>query len=115
MRKHKNTKRYMKDLGSNCVSADANGPRVLGNDCPDNYQYTVYRLNDEDLHGIKTEEPYGGDKWKKDSVGYQANKDKPIGELQISPRSYHIQTHGTGCRKQGHRLDSNTRLLVLYI
>ena len=43
-------------------------------------QCRLQTLNDEDLHGIKTEEPYGGDKQKKDSVGDQANKDKPIGD-----------------------------------
>ena len=96
--RHKNTKHFEKEpwvildspvncgwCGTSCVSADANGPTVLGNDCPDNYQYTISRcrlqtLNDEDLHGIKTDEPYGGDKQKKEATGEQANKDKPVGE-----------------------------------
>ena len=67
--------------GNSCVSGDRNGPTILGNECPDDYRYTIFQcrqqeLTNEELNGIKIDEPYGVGADKVESQGNAATKEE---------------------------------------
>ena len=79
--------------GNSCVSGDRNGPTILGNECPDDYRYTMFQcrqqqLTDEELQGIKIDEPYGADKQKTETQSDAATKEEsPAQQIMQSTKT----------------------------